>query len=122
MLIENFYHITTSSQEGNLIRATVKLNPAHAIFEGHFPGNPVVPGVCQIQMVEEVLNELSPLKYELKRTGYIKFLHLVNPITDDTISMELKLEKLEDHLTQVTASYHWNHLIVFKFKGYFNER
>ncbi len=119
MLIGNLYHITASSQEDNLIHATIKLNPAHRIFEGHFPGNPVVPGVCQIQMVQEVLNELTTHQYELKKTGYIKFLHLINPVTDDTVWMELRIEKQEDYLTQVSASYQWNDKTVFKFKGYF---
>ncbi len=25
----------------------------HAIFEGHFPGNPIFPGVCQIEMMAQ---------------------------------------------------------------------
>ena len=38
------------------IKIQITLNPAHEIFKGHFPGNPVMPGVCTVQIVKELLS------------------------------------------------------------------
>ena len=35
----------------------VRLNAAHPLFAGHFPGQPVLPGVCTLDMVREALSE-----------------------------------------------------------------
>lgn len=33
----------------------VRLDAAHPVYAGHFPGNPVLPGVCTLQIVRECL-------------------------------------------------------------------
>ena len=32
----------------------VRLDAAHPVYAGHFPGNPVLPGVCTLQIVGSV--------------------------------------------------------------------
>jgi len=119
MLLGSFYHIIQTTPTEGGFYAKVKLNPAHPIFEGHFPGNPVVPGVCQIQIVEEMLGEVTGTKKELKNSGYIKFLHTINPVTSDVLEMEVTLTEKENSTTEVNASYQWDNRTVFKFKGFF---
>ena len=55
MLQGNFFTINHIHQDENSVKASIELNPVHPIFEGHFPQTPVVPGVCMMQMVKEVL-------------------------------------------------------------------
>lgn len=119
MLLGDFYQLVNSTTQENGYRAQVKLNAAHPIFEGHFPGNPVVPGVCQLQMVEEVLSHLTGKKLRLKTTGYVKFLHTINPDTSATVDMELLLTEREGQPLEVNATYQWNGMPVFKCKGFF---
>ncbi|MCW5907909.1 MAG: hypothetical protein KIS94_08625 [Chitinophagales bacterium] len=119
MLLGNFYTIIETSSGDNGYRARVQLNAAHPIFEGHFPANPVVPGVCQIQMVEEMLTQLSGKKMQLKTTGYVKFLHTVNPATNNVVEMDIVVSGNGNETTEVNATYVWNDKMVFKFKGYF---
>ena len=35
----------------------IRLNPDHEIYRAHFPGNPITPGVCIVQIISEVLGE-----------------------------------------------------------------
>ena len=46
-LLPNFYKVTHSEHinETDWV-VQVMLNPQHAIYSGHFPQQPVVPGVC----------------------------------------------------------------------------
>ncbi|MGN1248330.1 MAG: hypothetical protein ACI4UO_07050 [Paludibacteraceae bacterium] len=49
----NYYHILSSditSEEGMF---RVALNADCEVYQGHFPGEPVCPGVCNIQMIKE---------------------------------------------------------------------
>ncbi|MEP7278535.1 MAG: 3-hydroxyacyl-ACP dehydratase, partial [Bacteroidota bacterium] len=55
MLAGSFYTIVSPVIEPENIRAILKINPDHAIFKGHFPGQPVVPGVCMMQIVKELM-------------------------------------------------------------------
>ncbi|MDR0694062.1 MAG: hypothetical protein LBF81_02010 [Prevotellaceae bacterium] len=53
MLLNNFFTIEEFSKDAATFRATVRLNEQHPVFAGHFPGQPVVPGVCTLQMIKE---------------------------------------------------------------------
>ena len=45
-LLPNFYKVTHSEHINETDRVVqVMLNPQHAIYNGHFPQQPVVPGV-----------------------------------------------------------------------------
>ena len=47
MLLDNFYTILSSeSSDSTIWTIQIKLNPGHPVYQGHFPGHPVVPGVC----------------------------------------------------------------------------
>ena len=54
MLINNFYKIK-NIEAGEKYVVNIEMNPAHEIYNGHFPGMPVVPGVCLTQMVKETV-------------------------------------------------------------------
>ena len=43
------------AQEGHYA-FRVRLDASHPVYRGHFPGHPVLPGVCTLQLVRECLN------------------------------------------------------------------
>lgn len=56
MLIEDFYTVIGREQPSDgtyLFR--FRLNPGADVYRGHFPSNPIAPGVCTIQMIKECL-------------------------------------------------------------------
>ena len=56
MTLKNkLYTITDMEHEGGTARFSLNLNAAHEIYEAHFPGEPVTPGVCLVQMAGELL-------------------------------------------------------------------
>ena len=58
MLLNNFFELNNLIVSDDRTNAAAKatLNPKHPIFDGHFPESPVVPGVCMIQMIKEILS------------------------------------------------------------------
>ncbi|MDR0605106.1 MAG: hypothetical protein LBG80_12460 [Bacteroidales bacterium] len=55
-------------------RITVKLNCNHKIFSGHFPDNPILPGVCALQIAKELLQ-----KSTIAEIGSIRYFYPINP-------------------------------------------
>ena len=54
-MLDDFYTLNQIAPQGEgkyICRIT--LNPAHPIFAGHFPGNPITPGVCMLQIIKEL--------------------------------------------------------------------
>src|ERR1043165_1614221 len=119
MLLGNFYNIIASEREGQTIRAKVSFNAAHEIFKGHFPNMPVVPGVCQTQMLVETLNKLLNRNLELKMAHHIKFLLLLNPTVVNEVTCEIKLDKEEGERLWVSANYFNGQEMYFRCKGEF---
>jgi 3-hydroxyacyl-[acyl-carrier-protein] dehydratase len=120
MLLNDFFTVISLSGEGSSFLAKLELNVSHRIFEGHFPGQPVVPGVCLMQMAQEV-TELAlgngPLR--LSRADQMKFISPIIPGKAGELEMKLDCARKEDGVVQVTASLSNDGKICFKFNGVF---
>lgn len=124
MLKNSFYLpaqiITTSAADQPVIlTTTLRLNPAHPVYDGHFPGNPVVPGVCQIQMIREIMEEWAGLSLKLTTADTIKFTSLINPLNTPIISFSLTIKDLPDQQWSVNATIHSSEVTFMKFRGIF---
>ncbi|PJB15214.1 MAG: 3-hydroxyacyl-ACP dehydratase [Flavobacteriales bacterium CG_4_9_14_3_um_filter_32_8] len=102
MLINNFFTITTLEQTDGVILSTIKIDASHQIFEGHFPNNPITPGVVQIQLVKELLEKTFNQTLFLKEIGRCKFLAILNPNENAEILIKIDFTK-EDGIIKVTA-------------------
>ena len=118
MLENDFYTITNLETEEGLAKAELEINAAHKIFEGHFPGQPVTPGVCMMQMIKEITEKIVGSKTQLIRADEMKFLSIIDPQKNNHIRAEIKYSITDDKVT-VVASLLKDAVIHFKFKGSF---
>ena len=60
MVLEGIFYkvIKIEKPEENSYNVEVELNPEHEIYEGHFPEQPVVPGVCTLTIIRESLTKV----------------------------------------------------------------
>jgi 3-hydroxyacyl-[acyl-carrier-protein] dehydratase len=119
MLQGDFFHVTSLDSADHTTRAMLEINPAHVIFEGHFPGQPVVPGVCMMQMVKEITEAVLGRETRLVKADQLKFLALLIPAESRQLRMELKLSARENGETGVDAQLLNESTLFFKFKGSF---
>lgn len=114
MLINDFYTCQDAIPGEQEYSCRIIFNPEHAIFKGHFPGNPVVPGVCMMEIVKELLQQQVKVPLMLQSTGNVKFLQLITPGISPGIKVEWKKNN-EDY--QVKATISLDPTTYFKFDG-----
>lgn len=61
-------------------------------FKGHFPGKPILPGVCKIQAVLLMLEESQKKNFLLKEIAQVKFFSPVSCNEKIIFEVEEKLE------------------------------
>lgn len=63
------------------------LNPDHLIYKAHFPGQPVTPGVCILQMIQEILSEQEGTPLFISKIKNVKFTNVISPLSDGRVSV-----------------------------------
>ena len=93
MLIDGLYSVRETEITPEGILAKVYLNKDHAIFKGHFPGNPVMPGVCMIQIIKELTEEATQKNLFLTVSSNIKFMAIINPEKNPDLQLTIDIKE-----------------------------
>ena len=97
-----------SMEEGEQIRSSFYLDPELYFFRGHFPGEPVMPGVLTVESMAQTADVLllSMPQYAGKVPLFIgidkvKFKRKIEP--GDTIEIEARVSKVNEAKAVVTC-------------------
>ena len=120
MTNRNFYTYELIGREENRIEARLQIDANHPLYQGHFPGFPVTPGVCQVQIIREILEREVGLPLMLMAAKQIKFTAIHEPGKESEIYASVSFKKSGDHL-EASAQLHCNDKIYLKFKGEFRK-
>jgi 3-hydroxyacyl-[acyl-carrier-protein] dehydratase len=98
-ILKDFYTLQSyeKTENGSFV-ANISLNKDHDIFKGHFPGNPVTPGVCMMQIVKELTEEFTDSKLFLKTASNVKFMAIINPFETPDLIVQLDINENEDEI------------------------
>lgn len=66
---------------------TVKLEKGHLVYAGHFPGDPVSPGVCNLQMVKECAEIVAGRSLTFSNISQYRLMSVVSPYKHDTLQI-----------------------------------
>ena len=91
--LEGLYTLDDLAVADTKATAKITINKDHIIFKGHFPGNPVMPGVCMIQIIKEITEKIVNKTLFMQSASNIKFMAIINPFV--TPELELQLEIIE---------------------------
>jgi 3-hydroxyacyl-[acyl-carrier-protein] dehydratase len=116
MLLNDFYTILKQEHTDDVSTATILLNESHTIFEGHFPGQPVVPGVCMLQMIRELMEVQTGKKLFIAEADSIKFLNVINPSDHTEIEAAINYSP-QGHNVTIQATLFAGTITFFKLKA-----
>jgi 3-hydroxyacyl-[acyl-carrier-protein] dehydratase len=120
MLLNDFYNLSSIESTDTLVKCTITLNDSHAIFKGHFPDIPVVPGVCMMQMVKEILETTLNQKMKIIKADHLKFLSVITPQQITIFEAELKYNINENGEISVEAKFFSDTMVFFKMRAKLN--
>ena len=115
-MLNDLYAVSDLKSENETITCVVSFDAAHAIFKGHFPDQPVVPGVCSMALVKNLLEAAVGGPLLLQRSGNVKFLQLLLPHNEPEVS--IAFEQKETGI-QANATFTLEEKAVFKMSGFY---
>ena len=91
VLLTSFYEIKKQSIKDDVFITKLVFNENHSVYSGHFPKNPITPGVCLIQTAKELLESFLKKSLRINKILTIKFLKLVIPNNTKELEYSIRL-------------------------------
>tara|TARA_B110000090_G_C13399464_1_gene452710 strand:- start:7639 stop:8031 length:393 start_codon:yes stop_codon:yes gene_type:complete len=122
MLLDDFYEILyIKTIDDKNIKASVKINETHKIFKGHFPDNPITPGVVLLQILKNCLEIKLGKPLLMHKLSNTKFLALVNPNFENIIDFNITISTFGNGYKIKNISYSKDGTSILKCIAIFEE-
>jgi 3-hydroxyacyl-[acyl-carrier-protein] dehydratase len=95
-LKNSLYTITRQDTQETGASYGLTLHAEHVIYQAHFPGQPITPGVCIIQIAKELLEDYVGQPLEVQRVKNIKFLSVISPVETPAVTYLLQKVTQDD--------------------------
>ncbi len=90
--INTFFSINTFESEGNLIpKFKIRLDADHIIFKGHFPGQPVLPGVMILKIITACVSLYQRKSLLISKVTQCKFLNFIDPVINPELFLDIEI-------------------------------
>ena len=116
ILLNDFYTILSRDASGGAVRAKISINKGHKIFDGHFPGLPIVPGVCMMQIIREIMEVTIERPLSIAGAENMKFLAVINPEQNHEVDVSITYTE-SSGIINVNASLFAGTVTFFKLKA-----
>ena len=83
--LDNLLISQSLTETENGFTAILRCNPEHLIYQAHFPGNPITPGACLLQIACELLQRKQGRPLFLKSSKNVKYLNVLIPAEDKEV-------------------------------------
>lgn len=122
MVLKDFYKVLSKEKTtDSKYSITILVNEEHEIFKGHFPGNPIMPGVCMIQIIKELTEKITESTLMIQTLANVKFMALINPEKNPELRLELDITMTEDHLVKVKNTTYFNETVALKLSNVYKK-
>jgi 3-hydroxyacyl-[acyl-carrier-protein] dehydratase len=122
MILQDFYKILSEEKvSDSKYTVTILVNEKHEVFKGHFPGNPIMPGVCMIQIIKELTESITKSSLMIQSLANVKFMALINPEATPELRLELDITTTEDGLVKVKNTTYFNDTTALKLSNVYKK-
>ncbi len=122
MVLKDFYKVLSEEKiSDSKYNITILVNEKHEVFKGHFPGNPIMPGVCMIQIIKELTESITKSSLMIQSLANVKFMALINPEVTPELRLELDVTTTEDGLVKVKNTTYFNDTTALKLSNVYKK-
>ena len=118
-MLLNYYSIKNQQTTESTTLFDVMLLPECEVYKGHFPGMPVAPGVCNIQMIKECVERIIGKPLLLESITQCKFITIITPHQHHELQVSIELTENDENQIKTTALISQNETNFMIFKGEF---
>ncbi len=115
--MNTLYKISRLSVNENSFNANLTFNASHPVFSGHFPGQPVVPGVVLVDVSAAVVSLVTGKELIVKDASVIKFLKLIDPTVNPVIFLDGTVVEEDIRCYQASLRFYSGEVDFAKLKG-----
>ncbi len=91
VLRDNLYTVLGIERRKGETLFHLELNPENEIYKAHFPGNPITPGACIIQISKELAETVIGSSSHISILKNVKFMNVISPIESRRIDISISL-------------------------------
>lgn len=118
MLLKDFYKITSiENTVENKYLVLLHIHAEHEVFKGHFPDNPIMPGVCMMQIIKELTEEITGKTLFMQSLSNVKFMALINPFKTPELRLELEIVTTDTDLIKVKNVTYFDETVALKLSS-----
>ncbi|MDL2140980.1 3-hydroxyacyl-ACP dehydratase [Flavobacterium tructae] len=122
MVLKDFYKVLSEEKTGDSkYTISILINEKHDVFKGHFPGNPIMPGVCMIQIIKELTESITKSTLIMQTLSNVKFMALINPEVNPELRLELDVVTTEEDLVKVKNTTYFNDTVALKLSNVYKK-
>jgi 3-hydroxyacyl-[acyl-carrier-protein] dehydratase len=115
LLIDNLYTIQSVTKSEQRLDIMIGLKADHSIFKGHFPEQPVLPGVCMMEMICEIISAELKKEFRIVEAPVVKFLSMIDPNKNPVINLEINVDELSE-LVWISGKIYFEKVIFMKYR------
>lgn len=116
-LLDTMFSVERSETD----RVQIRLHADHVIYQAHFPGNPITPGVCLIQIAGELLEQHLSCRLRLSQVVNLKFVVTVSPTVTPVVDFLFSSVVTDGTSVQAKGTIEAGHQLLAKFSLVFNQ-
>ena len=105
MLLENkYYKVLRARKEGERKAVYhIAILPDCNVYQGHFPGNPVCPGVCNIQTIKECASLLVGKELRISTIKQCLFTAIATPTVCPEVDVQVEVKEADGSYTIIAC-------------------
>lgn len=97
LLKDKFYKVLNEEKDGMTGRYTIAILPDCDVYDGHFPGDPVCPGVCNIETIKECAMMLLGKALRIKAIKQCRLTAIATPTVCPEVTINLTATPATDN-------------------------
>jgi 3-hydroxyacyl-[acyl-carrier-protein] dehydratase len=119
MPLNDFYTFRIIDANASVVLAEISINPKHPVFDGHFPNQPVTPGVILLEIARSILSKHTGKSAMLISAKEIKYMSPIIPAKDTLINLKIDFERIDNNI-KASCVFSSEEKVFTKLKGVFS--
>lgn len=91
----DYYHIISKNEAGGEFQYKLALHASCEVYAGHFPGHPISPGACNLEMIRQCVSDAMGKNIRISLIRQCRYLKLVTPLECPELELRFRVTEMQ---------------------------